>query len=84
MNNYFASLYNLDFNEDEQTLYVFDSNYISYAIQSVHNSEKFFNALEKVIDKTYLPFILKVLTTLEVTYLVQKTHWMQLTVYLKE
>lgn len=57
MNNYFASLYNLDFNEDEQTLYVFDSNYISYAIQSVHNSEKFFNALEKVIDKTYLPFI---------------------------
>lgn len=57
MNNYFASLYNLNFNEDEQTLYVFDSNYISYAIQSVHNSEKFFNALEKVIDKTYLPFI---------------------------
>ncbi|MBJ8325852.1 PIN-like domain-containing protein [Streptococcus pacificus] len=57
MKNYFGSLYNLDFNEDENTLYVFDSNYLSYAIQSVSNSDKYFNAVKKVIDNVYIPFI---------------------------
>ena len=26
-------------------------------MQSVHNSEKYFNAMEKVIDQLYIPFI---------------------------
>ena len=57
MNNYFELLYNIQFTENQKTLYVIDSNYLSYAMQSVHNSEKYFNAMEKVIDQLYIPFI---------------------------
>lgn len=57
MNNYFELLYNIQFTENQKTLYVIDSNYLSYAMQSVHNSEKYFNAMERVIDQLYIPFI---------------------------
>ena len=45
MNNYFELLYNFQFTENQKTLYVIDSNYLSYAMQSVHNSEKHFQRL---------------------------------------
>ncbi|HHJ8142304.1 TPA: PIN domain-containing protein, partial [Streptococcus pyogenes] len=62
MNNYFKSLYNLDNNDQEKILYVLDSNFLSYAVQSINNSEKFFSAIEEVKESLYIPFIVYIET----------------------
>ncbi|HHH8516442.1 TPA: PIN-like domain-containing protein, partial [Streptococcus pyogenes] len=46
----------------EKILYVLDSNFLSYAVQSINNSEKFFSAIEEVKESLYIPFIVYIET----------------------
>lgn len=57
MNNYFKSIYKLENDAQEEILYVLDSNFLSYAVQSIKSSEKFFKSIEQIKDSLYVPFV---------------------------
>lgn len=57
MNNYFKSIYKLEGDVQEEILYVLDSNFLSYAVQSIKSSEKFFKSIEQIKDSLYVPFV---------------------------
>ena len=72
MNNYFEVLYDLT-HADEKTLYVFDSNYLSYAMQSIKYSDRYFEAMKKVEDRMYIPYIVYMETALNLEKHIKNT-----------
>lgn len=72
MNNYFEVLHDLT-KTDEETLYVFDSNYLAYAMQSIKYSDRYFAAMREVKDRMYIPYIVYMETVLNLKKHMQNT-----------
>ncbi|HFI0632875.1 TPA: PIN-like domain-containing protein [Streptococcus suis] len=62
MKHYFKSIYNLEDDSQEKILYVLDSNFLSYAVQSINSSEQYFKSIEKVKNSLFVPFVVYVET----------------------
>lgn len=62
MKNYFKSIYKLENDVKEEILYVLDSNFLSYAVQSINSSEKYFKSIEQTKDSLYVPFVVYIET----------------------
>lgn len=72
MNNYLEALHDLT-KTDEETLYVFDSNYLAYAMQSIKYSDRYFEAMDEVKERMYIPYIVYMETVLNLKNYMQNT-----------